>query len=106
MPSIDIIQNLSLKFSDFIKDNLKDINKLPQKQKTGISKAIRAFKVVLDDISENLVIETAKSIEVGSPVMIVTKGYGGVVVEVKKEKALIRTKNGLVTESIYNLQIV
>ena len=35
MPSIDIIQNLSLKFSDFIKDNLKDINKLPQKQKQG-----------------------------------------------------------------------
>jgi hypothetical protein len=38
--------------------------------------------------------------------MILDKEYGGVVVEIKKEKALIRTKNGLVTESIYNLQIV
>jgi len=106
MPAIDIIQNLSLKFSDFIKDNLKDINKLPKKQKTGISKAIRAFKVVLDDISENTIIEDANLIEVGSPVMILDKEYGGVVVEIKKEKALIRTKNGLVTESIYNLQII
>ncbi|NDC25011.1 MAG: hypothetical protein EBZ49_12930 [Proteobacteria bacterium] len=106
MPSIDIIQNLSLKFSDFIKDNLKDINKLPQKQKQGISKAIRAFKVVLDDISENTIMEDVKLIKPGSPVMILDKEYGGVVVEIKKEKALIRTKNGLVTESIYNLQII
>ena len=50
---IDIIQELSLKFSDFIKANMGDIKKLPSKQQQGISKAIRAFKVVLDDISEN-----------------------------------------------------
>ena len=89
MPSIDIIQNLSLKFSDFIKDNLTDINKLPQKQKQGISKAIRAFKVVLDDITENVKIDEAKLIKPGSPVMILDKEYGGVVVEIKKEKALV-----------------
>jgi hypothetical protein len=105
MPAIDIIQNISSKFSDFIKDNLKDIGKLPRKQQQGISKAIRAFKVVLDDISENVKL-AGPTVEVGLPVFVRGKNMGGVVMEINNKTAIVRTKAGLIEESIQNLEVI
>jgi hypothetical protein len=98
---IDIIQELSLKFSDFIKANMGNIKKLPTKQQQGISKAIRAFKVVLDDISEN-----TEPIQVGTPVEVDDSGVGGVVMEINGSNITVRTKNGLVKTQRNKLTIL
>jgi hypothetical protein len=98
---IDIIQELSLKFSDFIKANMGNIKKLPTKQQQGISKAIRAFKVVLDDISEN-----TEPIHVGTPVEVDDSGVSGVVMEINGSNIIVRTKNGLVKTQRNKLTIL
>jgi len=98
---IDIIQELSLKFSDFIKANMRDIKKLSAKQQQGISKAIRSFKVVLDDISEN-----TKPIQVGTLVEVDDSGAGGVVMEINGSNIIVRTKIGLVKTQRNKLTIL
>lgn len=53
MSNTDILQQLSLDFSKFIKNNLSDIKKLSPQQQKHIGGLFMDFKDGLDSISEN-----------------------------------------------------
>lgn len=53
MSNTDILQQLSLDFSKFIKNNLSDIKKLTPQQQKHIGGLFMDFKDGLDSISEN-----------------------------------------------------